>query len=213
MAAIAGIDITSFTSGALNVIIMIVSVVLGLAFCVGMYFIYRNWKKYQAYVVEIYEPDGTISYDQAGVFLDSKTKNLRFHLKKNKVGLSPDELPQYSYRVPGNKRKVFLLRTSRKGLQFVKVEIDDPVIKYNVGDEDINWAVNSYERQKALFADNKWMALIPFIAIAFVSIIILIIFIYFFKDFAVLKEVAVAFRDAATALAQAQSGTTVIPGT
>ena len=40
--------------------------------------------------------------------------------------------------------------------------------------------------------------------------IILIIFIYFFKEFGVMKDVAVAFADAAQSLAQARSGTLVM---
>ena len=42
------------------------------------------------------------------------------------------------------------------------------------------------------------------------TLIILITFIYFFKDFDVLRDVAVALKEAAQAISQANSGTTVI---
>jgi hypothetical protein len=80
----------------------------------------------------------------------------------------------------------------------------------NVGEEDVNWGVNAYERQKKIFGSNALLQYLPFIALGFVSIVILIMFIYFFKQFSVLKDVALAFESAARTLAQANGGTVVL---
>ena len=44
-----------------------------------------------------------------------------------------------------------------------------------------------------------FMQYLPFMMLAFVSIIILVMFIYFFKEFDTLKDVAIALKEAALA--------------
>ena len=75
-----------------------------------------------------------------------------------------------------------------------------------ITEEDVNWAINSYERQKKIFQSSTLMQYLPFILLAFVSVIILVMFIYFFKDFAVLRDVAIALREASVSLGQSQNG-------
>jgi hypothetical protein len=199
-------------SGLLSFAIILMAVLfLGGLVALGIYF-YSQWKKYQEFKCIIWERDGfgqiRETYDMAGIFVDNKTHNKRFFLKKAKVGLQPDDVPYIP--TAGNKKEVYLLRTGLKNFQFIKPVIDRENFKFSVTEEDVNWAINSYERQKKLFDSNLLMQLLPYIMLAFVSIIILILFIYFFKNFGVLKEVAVAFKDAAQALAQANSGQVVL---
>lgn len=199
---------------ALNIsVIVIACIIIGGAIIAGVW-MFLKWKRYRQFKCVIYEKDtfGQIkeTYDQAGIFIDSKTKNKRLFLKKNKVGLDPDSIP-YVATSKGN-QIIYLYKTGLKNFHYIRININAPHITLSVGEEDVNWALNSYERGKKMFTQSMLMQLMPYIALAFVSIIILVIFIYFFKDFGVLADTAVALKEAAQAFAQSQTGTTVITG-
>ena len=78
--------------------------------------------------------------DQAGVFVEKVTNNKRLYLKKANVGLSPDDIP---YIPCGKTKFVFLFRTGLKNFQFIKPIINNEGIVLRVGEEDVNWALNS----------------------------------------------------------------------
>jgi len=205
-------SIETVASTAMNVGLMILTLLLFGGVSVGGVILYLKWKKYSMYNCIIFRRDGfgqlTQYTDRAGVFVDSKTKNKRFFLKKSGVGLDPDNVPF----IPAHTKTVYLLQTGEKNFHFINMKIDGTKINLHVGEEDVNWAINSYERQKKMFQQSMWMQALPFVIMAFVCIVILIIFIYFFKEFDTLKDVAVAFKDAAQLLSQANSGTTVLQG-
>lgn len=207
------LDLNTVGTTAVFVVIMIIVFVFLVGFITFALWTFFKWKKYQEYECIIFERDGLgmlRSYsDRAGVFVDNKTSNKRLFLKKANVGLCPDNIP---YVPMGNKKIVYLYRFGLKNFKYVNMKISDAHFDISVGEEDVNWAINAYERQKKMFSQSMLMAILPYAALIFVSIIILLMFIYFFKDFAVLKEVAIALRDAAVAMAQA-SGTTIITGT
>lgn len=195
----------------LNIFIMIFSFLFfgGVAF--GVFKLFMRFKQYTEFLCIIWKNDAFGQLievtDGAGIFTDGKTKNKRFFLKKANVGLNPDNVP---YVQRGNKRIVYLRQDGLKNFSFVRPVIHNQNVSLEVGEEDVNWAINAYERQKNIFAQNLLMQYLPFIILAFVSIVILIIFIYFFKNFGVLADAAVALKEAAQALAQAKSGTMVI---
>ena len=208
------VDWVNAGSIATNIAIMVISItVIGGVIIAGIW-LGLKWKRYQQYKCVIYEKDGfgqlTETYDSGGIFIDSKTKNKRLYLKQNKVGLDPDSIP--FIQTTKGKRVIYLLKTGLKNFHYIRLNIKPPAVTLTVGEEDVNWALNSYERGKKMFTQGMLMQLLPYIALAFVSIIILIIFIYFFKDFAVLADVAKALQAAAEAFAQSQTGTTVIQG-
>jgi len=206
------VDLTNVSNIALNVLIICLSVLFGGGIIAGAMTWYFKWKKYRDFKCSIWEKDGfgqiTETYDKAGIFVDSKTQNKRFFLKKGNVGLNPDNVPYIP--AGGKDRIVYLLKTGLKNYYFIKPTIDDTNLKLTVGEEDVNWAINAYERQKKMFSMSMFLQYMPFILLGFTVMIILIIFIYFFKEFGVMKEVAVAFKEAAEALAQARSGTLVM---
>ena len=208
------VDAGSMANAALSIGIMIFVCLFVGSIAVAITVLYLRWKKYQDFECIIFRRDGfgqlSQKKDMAGIFVDGKTKNKRFFLKREKVGLDPDNVP-FLQGMKGNKT-VYLFQTGLKNFQFIRVNIDESRITLNVGEEDVNWAINSYERQKKLFQQSIWIQILPFIVLAFISIVILIIFIYFFKNFDVLKDVAVALKEAATQIAQAKSGTTVVGG-
>ena len=194
-----------------SVIMLILGLLLVVGICFGAYFAIKRHRQYNQFKCVVWGRDAfgqlTEQIDKAGIFVDSKTKNKRFFMKSANVGLNPDNVP---YIQQGNKKVVYLLRTGLKNFQFIKPVITSGGFTVDVGEEDVNWAVNAYERQKKTFGQSMLMQFLPFIVLAFVSIIILIIFINLFKKLDVLKDVAVAFKDATVAMAQAQSGTVVL---
>jgi len=194
------VDLTSVADTALNIGIMVLSILIGGGFLGGSLWFYLKQRRYKEYKCIIWERDGfgqlNETYDRAGIFVDKKTNNKRFFLKKANVGLNPDNIPY----IPGKTKIVYLLRLGLKNFRFLHHNPKGDGMELIVGEEDVNWAINAYERQKKLFNTNMLLQYLPFIALAFTSIIILIIFIYFFKDFAVLKDVAIALKEAAQAM-------------
>ena len=206
-----GISVEGAAGTALNIgiIIFIVFVVGGLV--VAATFSLMKLRRYKQFKCIIFEKDGfgqiTESYDEAGIFVDKKTNNKRLYLKRNNVGLSPDNIP---FIDKGKTKIVYLFKTGLKNFRYIQINIENPGVLFTVGEEDVNWAINAYERQKKLFQNSLFMQLLPFILVAFVTIIILIIFIYFFKDFAVLKDMANSLKE--TAMILKGSGTTIVGG-
>jgi len=211
MVSVEGVSATALNIGVIVIVIVIVGAAL-----IAMTLIILNWRKYQQFRCIIYEKDGfgqlREKVDMAGIFVDKKTQNKRFFLKKNKVGLDPDNIPYISTQK--GKKIVYLLQTGLKNFRFLRFGIDTSTddFKIGVGEEDVNWAINAYERQKKLFSQSLLMQLLPFMLVAFVSIIILVIFIYFFKNFATLKDMAQALTEMASHVENIKSGTTVITG-
>lgn len=193
--------------GVLTFGLILVVLLILVAISVAAIIFYGSWKKYQTHIIVIWERDAfgntRQTYDTAGIFTDKKTNNKRLYLKNSKVGLAADNIP---FMVVGKKKMVYVVKRGLKNFQYIKPIINDNDFTFSCTEEDVNWGINAYERQKKIFQNNTLMAYMPFILLAFVSIIILIMFIYFFKDFGVLKDVAIALRDAATAFAQGQSG-------
>jgi len=200
---------TSVADIALSWIILIISLIIigGFMILLTRYILKELQYKYKCFIFE--SGNENMKEDKAGIFVDKKTHNKRFFLKKNKVGLNPDQVP---YKNIGSKKTVFLLQDGLKNFRYLSFPTPkaNPGLNVSVGEEDVNWAVNVYERQKKMFARSLIMQLMPFIALAFTAIIILIIFIYFFKEFGTLKDMAVAMHAAASELAKAKLGTTVI---
>lgn len=209
-----GGTISNLGSGALNIGITLIVVLVAVGVIIGFMMLMKNAKKFKQFKVIIYAKDtfGQIKqeYDVAGIFIDKTTRNKRLFLKKNAVGLNPDSIPYIS---DGKGIKtIYLYKKGLKNFQFIHVSVnkETDAIRTNVGEEDVNWAVNSYERAKKAFTQTILMQYLPFIVLAFVSIVILIMFLYFFQQFSVLKELGVALKEASQALG---SGTTIIPAT
>lgn len=208
------VEIAEIASSALNIAVMVGFALIVLAVLVVVTFLVIRQLKYGKFRVVIWETDAygntKETYDKAGIFVDAKTRNKRFFLMKAKVGLDPDNVP-YVMETKG-KAVVYLLRTGLKNFRFIKPRIVEGAYSFTVGEEDVNWAVNAYERAKKTFNQSKLLQYMPFIIIGFVTVVILIIFIYFFRNFDVLKDVALELKEAARQVAQARSGTLIVGG-
>lgn len=199
---------------ALSVTVIIVFAVVVLALIGGAYWMMMQKKKWSQFDCIVWEYDafGQLheKHDVAGIFVDKKTNNKRFFMKAANVGLEPDNIPYI--KAPSGKSRVYLLRTGLKNFRFIKPIVGkDGSISFSVGEEDVNWGINAYERQKKMFAGNTLLQYMPFILLAFVSLIILIIFIYFFRHFGDLRDAADAFREGAKFLAMVKTNTTILP--
>ena len=205
-------DFGTIGTTVLGIIIMIVGVLIFGAIAGVAFWYYKREKKYSEYKCIIWRLDGfgqiSQTIDSAGVFIDKQTQNKRLYLKKNKVGLDADRVPFVPEK---SKKVVFLLQTGLKNFHYIKPNVSPPNVTLSVGEEDVNWAANSYERAKKRFLMDQIMQYLPFISLGVVSIIILIIFIYFFKQFGVLKELGASLKETAQILAQAKVGTVVMP--
>lgn len=189
----------------------IVLVILALLIAATIYLIRK--KKYGQYKVVMWGTDGfgnpTEQLDRGGVFVDPKTGNKRFFLEKTKANLDPDRIP---FVLSGKTRIVYLIRNGLKNFRYVNLKLDQDAFSIRVGEEDVNWAVNDYERMKNRFTLSKLQQYMPFIMMAFAFIVIAVIFIYFFKELSVLKEFASSLEEVAKQLAQARAGTVVMGG-
>jgi len=204
--------VSSFGGGLINLAGMLAALLFFLAVIGVAIFFFMKQRRYREFRCIIWERDGTgninESYDSAGVFVDSQTKNKRLFLRKANVGMTADNVP-YIPTIKGGKI-VYLLRTGLKNFHFIKPNVAVPNITLSVGEEDVNWSVNAYERQKKLFQSSLLMQMMPFIILGFTVMVVLILIIYIVKNFSVLRDVAIAFQIAAEALAASSAGTVVV---
>lgn len=205
------VAVSNFGGKIINIVGMIAALIFVLAIFAVIVIVFLRSRKYAEYKCVIWERDGTgninESYDTAGVFVDKATNNKRLYMRKANVGLTADNVPY----VPTKKGKVvYLLRTGLKNFHYIRPNIVNPSITLSVGEEDVNWAINSYDRQKKLFNQSLLLQYMPFIILGFTVMVILIMIIYIVKNFSTLADVAIAFQEAAKALAAAKAGTVVV---
>lgn len=213
MADVLGFNLSGIGNSALNIIIIIIClIVVGGLLAVVIYY-YRYKKRFSAFDVRIWQRDGTgyihEKRDGGGIFVDKKTGNKLLFLQKNNVGLNPDNIPY----LPGMKdtKIVYLWQYGLKNFKFIKPNITETGVELSVGEEDVNWGINTYERSKKMFNTGMLMQLLPYILFAITVVVIMILFIYLFKKFDVIKDAAQALNEASKTLAMAKSGTMVLP--
>lgn len=198
---------------ALNVFAMIFLTL----FIVGMIWVaiklYFKWRRYNEFDCTVFETTGfgqqIVTHDKAGIFVDSKTGDKKFFLRKGNIGLKPDQVPY----IPGSygRKCVYLLKSGLKDYRYLRFNMTEDDVTADVGEEDVNWAIHVYEKQKKMFATSWFVQYGPFLSLAFVSIVILTLFIFFFRKLDVLVKVAQAFESASAYLSAANAGTVVIP--
>ena len=205
-------DFQSITGSALNIGVIIGTIILALIFVTVVVILMHHWRKYNEFKIVIWEKDGfgqwNEKYDVGGIFVDKKTNNKRLFLKKTRIGLTADTVPylpsKRSLFSPG--KTVHVIKTGLKNFHYIRINPNDPTNTLTVGEEDVNWAINAYERQKKLFQQSMWMQLMPYFALIFVAIIITIIFIYFFKQLSTLQEFGRYMKETAQIMLQMKSG-------
>lgn len=195
-------------------------IIIGTLFvgAIGIFIMFkvRDRKRYDTTCIIFEKISNTlvITRDIAGTFVDSKTNNKRFFLKHNNVGLNPDNIP-YILDIKATKM-VFLHKFGLKNFQYLNINLDQgDNLQIRVGEEDVNWGVNAYEKQKKIFGTTLLEKLLPYIGIALMGLFILGMIVVVMRDLKelmpVLQQTVEALNRAAQAISQASSGTTVIP--
>lgn len=168
-------------------------------------------KKWGQYKCRIFYKDGAgnllIKTDDGGVFKDAKTKNQMFFVRKMRTSMKPDNIP---FLLEGKKKVAYFIQVGEKNLRpITDWSIIDGNLKAKVLEEDVNWAVQAYEREKKLLELGIWEKVLPFLIILIPTIAIMIVLLAFFNKFEVLVQVAQYLAEAAKA--QAGGGTMIVP--
>jgi hypothetical protein len=213
MAELMSADWFSGISSGLSSFVVKVGVVIVLMACVGgMTWWYLNRRKWQQFRVIIYFKDGfgqwRRKYDQGAVFEDEKTNNRLLFLRKNHVGLTANNVPYIQDE--NNNKIVYLLQTGQKNFKYIHIDINDEHFKFTFGEEDLNWGLNAYEKQKKLGQQSLFMQLLPFIVMAFFGIMILAMVIFVLKDFKVLQVASENLVEAARVLSAGKANATIV---
>jgi len=195
--------------GTILTVVLIVGIAL-MIISVIIFFVFKTLQKirFGQYSIVIWGKDSfgqiTESYDTGGIFEDKKTHNKLLFLKKNNVGLDPDNIPVI--KCTKKKPVIYLRQTGLKNFHFIKITMPDDYPTLQVGEEDLNWAINAFHKAKATFAQSTLMQYLPYISLALVSVVILILFIYLFKQFDSLKEFMMIAKEIAVELTRARTG-------
>jgi len=171
-------------------------------------------RRYSEFTVYVLDKNKRIRMDKAGIFVDKKTNNKRFFMKKAAVGLDPNNVP---YILAQKNKVAFVYQIGLKNFQFINLNNflerlgnKEKGTVIEVGEEDVNWAINAYERQKKTFSNNALLQYLPYMIFAFVTIVILIMIIYVLRQFETIKDVVEIMKEIAIANAQAKTGTIVM---
>lgn len=199
-------------SGSINIFIMLFFIILIGGIVGGLWWWNKQKKKYDVTCLIFEKTGSSIRYDIdiGGIFVDKVTNNKRFYLKRTRVGLEADRVPI----INGGKGKVVLLyRFGLKNFKFIELDFDNNLPTITVGEEDVNWAINSYDYVKKTF--GKWDFAKVTSTIIFIVVVLGIIIVLYqlFNKFDVLVQVAQALKDASANLKEieiARNATTVI---
>jgi hypothetical protein len=218
IAGIGGFDIGGTVSSILSVVWMIIELILIFGITGGIIWYVLRAKRYNTQTVTIVtDPEtGTIrgiELGKGGAYVDSKTKNKRFFIKGTNVGLDPDKTPELPVLNAGSftpKRAVLLVRSGFKSFRYLRPYITpDKQFDFSVGEEDVNWGINAYEKQKALYGTSFWDKLLPYIPLIIVGVIQLIVVIYFFKQLPQMKDILLTMKDLVVEMGKAKMGTVI----
>jgi len=217
--AIPGIgDIGGVANSIISVVWMIIQLLLVFGITGGIIWYVFKIKRYNISTVTIEtDPEtGTIRgvvLGRGGTFVDSKTKNKRFFLKGTNVGLDPDKTPELPVFNAGSMKPnkvVLMVKSGQKSYRYLRPYItQDKQFDFSVGEEDVNWGINAYQKQKTLYGVSFWDKLLPYIPLIIVGVIQLVAVIYFFKQLPQMKEILLVMKDLVVELGKAKMGTVV----
>lgn len=201
------VDISGMSATILDIAVLVIATLFIGGFIIGLLYLFLKRKRWDYKVIWLDNSDGkTGGTDKGGVFVDKKTNYKMFFLQKAGVGLNPDNIP---WKLIGNSKVVFLLKYGLKNFRFINMDVGRSITA-NVGEEDVNWAIIDYEKQKRIFMDSKLMQILPYAALVFVALVILIMIIFVLNKMEYLAEIARYGESSAQAIANAQSGTRII---
>ena len=190
--------------GLLKGIMIFLVVILVMAIIGAWLFLYFKNRKYKEFRIVILEKDSTGNvreyYDKGGVFLNKVTQLKLLFLKSIKKGLNPNNIP-YVTAVDRKGRlikTVYILRTGVSNYRYVRVTIENDILKFTVGEEDVNWAAQDYEQiTKTFNKEGFWAKYGGYVLFIVTIVIIMVIIISLFNKFEILKDVATSLDSVA----------------
>lgn len=212
MVDLSGVASTALNAGKIALVTLFIGgIILGIVYFLGKR---KRWD----YQVEFLNQDGvTGGKDLGSIYVDAKTRVKRFWLQKARASLSPDNIPVRHIETTnwlGQRmivKRVYLQRFGQKNFVFVDTKGLGLGLKASVGEEDVNWSVVDYEKQKLAFSNDRLMQVLPYVIFGVAVIGSIIVIWMLANKFSVLNEVASKMVEVAKILANAQTGTKVIP--
>jgi hypothetical protein len=210
MVNIGGFDISPITSLVLGWVYMGFAVLILIGAGVAFWWLAFKKANYKTRVIiadKTSSPEG-YDFDRGAIVKDSKTKRVMFKMLKAGVGLDPDFMMLRHDRK--GKPMVFVGKYGFKNYAFLTPSVGDGLFKLGFTQEDVTWAKNEYERSKKMFQNSLLMQILPYAGLAFLIVAFIISMYFVTNKFDVLKDVAANLKEAALALHQANTGTTLI---
>ena len=204
-------------SSAVNIMVLVIAIVFAVTMAVSSVLIVMYLKRYK-YKVFIFRTDKegrivnyTTPYkDVASIHINRKSNMKLLFLRKNKVGLRPDDIPWIYF---GKHPSVFLVQNGLKNFSFCKfkhLHKTSNKLDLEVYDEDISWAINEYAKAKKTFSNNLLLQYLPYIGTAIFVVMSFVMLIYVFNQWLPTFEAASeSLKEAAIAIGRAQGGTIV----
>lgn len=206
----------NFASGASMLALLLIIVFGVFVLATLAFFGYRSFNSRTLYKTQVhiyYQEPGTKSpiyyTDKGGVFTNKKTNMKRFYLQNQRVGLNPDNIP-FIFGKKGQKI-VTLWQTGIKSFRYVNPTVsDNPGLKFNVGEEDVNWALVAFNEWVNRFKVSSFLQQYGHMILWAVTVMGTLFLLFFVMEkFDVLASVANSLNEAAQAMKQASVGTIV----
>lgn len=221
MVDVAGVNLSGVGNGIMNFAMLMAGILILIAIAVVLFIYMRNRKKYSEYhvVVKQLDSNGNVieTWDKGGVFVDKLTQHKRLFLKKGKVGLNCNNVPYTIAITPKGKvmKMVYLVKTGEKNYKFIHENIDKDIIKYTVGEEDVNWSVTEYEKVKNTVGKNSFLEkYAPYIMFVVSILLFFIIVIYVLNKLEailpLMQQISENLAAASGALPQTYNGTMIM---
>lgn len=198
----------SISSLAVNIIVILGSILLLLVVAVIVYFVYWKNKQYDTLAIIIKRlPNGATTWrtTRAGMIRNPFSKKTEFRLKGGNVPLDTKDIPF----TPG-KKIVFLEQKDVKSYVFMDYEIAKKEIKLTCTQEDLSWAINSYGDFVRTFKNNTLREVLSFALVALAVVTVIILIAMLIKKFDVLLTISETLKE--TAIALRAGGTTIVGG-
>lgn len=207
------------TQSGISSVLKIAAIGLGVIFIVAVVAIvgwfalkaYMNKKKYD-YTVHIYhqEPGSSMPierWDRGGIYTEPLSNIKAFWLEKNRIPLCPDNIP-ITFSSTG-KKIVTLLQTGLKNFRYVNPSVsNNPGFAFNVGEDDVNWAINSFSAWWSHFKKDSWVQKYGGMLIFALAVVgSLMLFYFVAQKFDTIGTAAQALASAAEALKAVKVGT------
>lgn len=186
----------------MSTVLIIILVIAVSGMIIAIVYFMRKAKRFNQFIVRIWERDGAgnlveLPSDQGGIFVDGRTKFKLLFLRRNRVGMNPSNIP-YVLKTNG-KKVVNLFKKGEKSFSYMRMVPNVSHFDLQVEEEDVNHAIQDYERDKKILLNGFWEKYKDMIAFGMFIFVVLILFIFLFQQFHQFVSMAQEFAKGAEA--------------